>query len=36
METNLSQNTIENLFSTVLTSLSEKERTVIERRIGLN
>ena len=35
METNLSQNTIESLFTTVLTSLSEKERTVIERRIWL-
>lgn len=35
MQTTLSQNTIESLFGTVLTSLSEKERTVIERRIGL-
>ena len=31
----LTQNTIENVFKTVLQSLSEKERTVIERRIGL-
>lgn len=35
MQTTLSQNTIESLFTTVLTSLSEKERTVIQRRIGL-
>lgn len=36
MQATLTKNTIENSFSQVLQSLSEKERIVIERRIGLN
>jgi len=36
MQATLSKNNIENLFTDVLNSLSEKERIVIERRIGLN
>lgn len=36
MQATLTRNTIENSFSQVLQSLSEKERIVIERRIGLN
>lgn len=35
MQATLTQNTIEQLFKNVLGSLSEKERAVIERRIGL-
>ena len=35
MQATLTKNVIENSFSNVLSSLSEKERTVIERRIGL-
>ncbi|MDA9129098.1 hypothetical protein N9J72_01310 [Candidatus Gracilibacteria bacterium] len=35
MEATLTKNVIEKSFSNVLDSLSEKERTVIERRIGL-
>lgn len=36
MQATLNQNTIEQLFNNVLGSLSEKERAVIERRIGLS
>jgi DNA-directed RNA polymerase sigma subunit (sigma70/sigma32) len=36
MQATLTRNTIEKSFSDVLSSLSEKERMVIERRIGLN
>ena len=36
MQASLTSSHIEKLFSGVLESLSEKERIVIERRIGLN
>jgi len=36
MQATLTKNTIEKSFSQVLQSLSEKERVVIERRIGIN
>jgi DNA-directed RNA polymerase sigma subunit (sigma70/sigma32) len=36
MQATLTTNNIETLFSGVLESLSEKERVVIERRIGLS
>lgn len=36
MQATLTTNNIEKLFSGVLESLSEKERVVIERRIGLS
>lgn len=36
MQASLTKNVIEKSFSDVLQSLSEKERTVIERRIGIN
>ncbi len=36
MQASLTKNTIEKFFQDVLTSLSDKERTVIERRIGIH